>query len=284
MLQRLMQSTLSLGLVLASCAGTAAAADFRVWYYDADPNVPHQPGDISYGSGPALVKPEWACGLRINDPSYYRWVREFPFAQLPSADLYQDLHIWLPGKGCPYSAVTIEYRDGSQTFAYPGNRDYMEITGYYGNNWINAQGKIPACNCLPNFPYKVSSNAWHVVPNAFADLKRALREPRLHSQATAIAADLQLRIDALVVELGDRVALRQRFNLGDRETSQHGIEMQSMDLMNAVKYSFLGCTQAIHRLGVDGSYPECDAAGEEFDRVDKLIDMAHDGLQPQRGE
>jgi hypothetical protein len=284
MRHRLMQSALSLGLTLAACASTANAADFRVWYYDADPIAPHQPGDISYEPGPALVKPDWACGLRINDPSYYRWVREFPFAQLPSADLYQDLHIWLPGKGCPYNAVTIQYRDGSQTFAYPGSRDYMEITGYYGSNWINAQGKIPACNCLPNFPYKISSNDWHVVPNAFADLKRALREPRLHSQAIVIADDLQRRIDALAAELTDRVALRQRFDLGDREAAQRGMEMQMLDITNGVKPSIVGCTQAIHRLGVDGAYPECDAAGEEFDRGNTLIDLAQDGLQPQRGE
>jgi hypothetical protein len=284
MLHRLKQSALSLGLVLASCASAAGAADFRVWYYDGDAITPHQPGDISYGPGPALVKPDWACGMRINDPSYYRWVREFPFAQLPSADLYQDLHIWVPGKGCPYNEVTIQYRDGSQTFPYPGERDYMEITGYYGNSWINAQGRIPSCNCLPNFPYKVSSNDWHVVPNAFADLKRALLDPRLSSQAAAIAGDLQLRIEALAAELNDRVALRQRFDLGDREAAQRGMEMQSLDIMNGVRPSIVGCSQSILRIGVDGSYPECDAAGEEFDRVDALIDLAFDALQPQAGE
>jgi hypothetical protein len=53
---------------------------------------------------------------------------------------------------------------------------------------------------------------------------------------------------------------------------------------NGVKPSIVGCTQAIHRLGVDGAYPECDAAGEEFDRGNALIDLAQDGQQPQRGE
>lgn len=284
MLRRILQSTFALGLVLGSFASAAGAADFRVWYYDSDPNAPHQPGDISYGPGPALVKPNWACGLRINDPSYYRWVREVPFAQLPSADLNQDLQVWLPGPGCPYSAVTIKYRDGSQTFAYPGSRDYMEITSDHGNNWINAQGKVPACNCLPNFPYKINSNAWHVVPNAFADLKNAIRDPRLQRQAAAIAADLQQRIDALVLEFSDRVALRQRTDLGDREASQRGMEMQSLDLMAAVQHHFVGCTQAIYRLSVDGSYPECDAAGEEFDDGTVLIDLAFAALQPRAGE
>ncbi len=281
---QLIRSSLSLALALACAAGTASAADFRVWYYDGDPIAPHQAGDVSYGPGPALVKPNWACGLRINNPSYYRWVREVPFAQLPSADLYKDLHIWLPGAGCPYSNVTIEYRDGSQIFPYPGSRDYMEITGYYGKQWINAQGKVPPCNCLPNFPYKVSSNAWHVVPNAFADLKSALTDPRRQRQSAAIVTDLRQRVDALTAELADRIALRQRNNLGDREASQRDMEMQSLDLFAGVKHSLLGCHQAIHRLSYEGAYPECDAAGEDFDHGNALLDLAYDALQPQAGE
>ncbi len=51
MLQRLMQSTLSLGLVLASCAGTASAADFRVWYYDADPQTQPSAGSLYSKAG-----------------------------------------------------------------------------------------------------------------------------------------------------------------------------------------------------------------------------------------
>ena len=282
MLNRLLRPMLSAGFVLASFAGVSNAADYRVWY--ADSMGTHLPGDVSLGSDPALVKPGWACGLRINDPSYFRWVRQFPFAQAPSADLFQDLHVWLPGPGCPYNTVTIQYRDGSQTFPYPGSRDYMEITGYYGNNWINDQGKVPSCNCLPNFPYKISSNSWHIVPNLFADLKKSLRDPRLQRQSGVIAAELQRRVNTLSAELADRVALRQRSPLGDMESTQHGMEMQSLDIVAAVKYSLLGCTQALQRASYDGAYPECDAAGEEFDHGSTLIDLAFDALQPRSGE
>lgn len=272
----------ALSVLLGTFAGVANAAEYRVWWYD--PAELHQAGDVSVDSGPALVKPAWSCGLRVRMPSYYRWVKQVPFTQTPSADLYQDVHVWMPGAGCPYNTTTVKLRDGSQTLSFPGNRDFLGITGYYGTSWIDKDGKVPACNCMPNFPIKANTISWHVAPHAFADLKAMLVDPANQGRSLSGLDDLQAQVGALSSEFSGRVAERRRTDLGDREASVRSLEDQATTQLATASRTLALCRSYAGRAQYTTAHLHCDAAQGAFASASDLADRVQEAIAPQAGE
>ncbi|UXI67746.1 hypothetical protein [Tahibacter amnicola] len=279
MISRILSSALTLAMM---AIGTAQAGnvDYRVWYFDDDGF--HQEGDISYGPGPALVRPSWACGRRVGSPDYYRWVDGYGNT-MSSANLSQDVHVWLPGKGCPYNALTIKYRDGSQTFAHQPGASYMEISTSSGGGWIDAQGKIPACNCLPNFPIKVSAN-WKLVPSISSSLKADLADPRRQTRVLAALRDLQYRMDELGTSLGERIAQRRRSPLGDREQSVQSVENAATDALALAAREASLCTDAAGSRQYTLAYAACGRAEAAVAVADRLAEEVQSVIAPQPGE
>ncbi|HSX61564.1 MAG TPA: hypothetical protein VLF18_15290 [Tahibacter sp.] len=276
MISRLLSSTLTLMMM---AIGTAHA-DYRVWYFDDDGF--HQEGDISAGSGPALVRPGWACGRRFSSPDYYRWVDGYGNT-MSSANFNEDVHVWVPGNGCPHNSLTIEYRDHSQTFAPPLGASYMEISTHAGGGWINAQGKIPACNCLPNFPIKLHAN-WNLVPSISASLRADLADPRRQSLILPALRDLQTQVGDLNASLADRVALRRRTPLSDREASVQATENAALGALASASRDAAQCVAAAANRQYTTAYVACGRAESGIAVASRLADAIQDAIDPQPGE
>ena len=90
-------------LVLSS---SPALAQYRAWYLDD--NDWFEEGDVSHGNT-KLLPPDWACGLRVDDPSDYLWVGEYEVV-VDQGDPDIDMIIWIdnPATDCP-KGFTIEY-------------------------------------------------------------------------------------------------------------------------------------------------------------------------------
>ena len=279
MIPRILSSSLAL-LMMAIGTAQAGNADYRVWYFDD--NGFHQEGDISAGPGASLVRPAWACGRRFTSPDYYRWVDEYGNT-MSSANFSKDVHVWLPGAGCPYNALTIEYRDHSQTFPHQLGAGYMEISTSSGGGWIDAQGKIPACNCLPDFPIKFHAN-WSLVPSISVSLRADLADPRRQSVILPALRDLQTRVGDLAASLADRVALRRRTLLDGREASVRALEDAAQDALASASRDAASCTSAAANRQYATAYLACGRAEANVATASTLADAIQDSIAPQPGE
>lgn len=279
MIPKILSSSIAL-LLMAMGTAHAGNADYRVWYFDD--NGFHQEGDISTGPGASLLQPAWACGRRFTSPDYYRWVDEYGNT-MSSANFNKDVHVWLPGPGCPYNTVTIEYRDHSQTFPHQPGASYMEISTSSGGGWINAQGKIPACNCLPDFPIKFNAN-WSLVPSISVSLRADLADPRRQSVIQPALRDLQTRIGDLAASLADRVALRRRTLLDDREASVRALEDSALNALALASRDAAQCTSAAANRQYATAYVACGRAEANVVTASTLADAIEEAIAPRAGE
>lgn len=277
MIKSIFASAVGLGLALTSLA---ASAEYKVWY-DDNINGFYEYGAISAGNT-KLVPPAWACGMRFTNPDYYRWVGDIPYV---SGDFTRNVHVWIPKPGCPQPAqILIEYQDHSRTFSPAPNTHYFGITTHAAANWINAQGKIPACNCLPNFDYKVASPSWKVLPLSFDDVKAQVLDPNRRSTAHIALRALRNEVDRLGTELEGQIALRRRTNLPDREASVRALEdgaarhiaLATIHLDNAMMQLSAG--------NHGGTHTEIDVGRENTVEAMEEAEAALDIVMPQRGE
>lgn len=142
-----LRCTLAAVALLATAGAHSAMVEHQVWY-DDDIFFTYDYGDVSSGFSTPLVPPDWACGRRYFDPSWYRWRDQYT-GTISSGDFWTDIHVWLPlGGGCPHNQIVVERKDGSQTYAAPSGTHLLSIYSHYGSYWINSQGGWPACtNC-----------------------------------------------------------------------------------------------------------------------------------------
>lgn len=277
-LKSALSSLLALGLAGVACT---ASAEYKVWYND-NVNGFYNYGDIAAGNT-KLIPPSYACALRFTMPSYYRWVGTPPYV---AGDFYKDVHVWIPKPGCPYNTIRVEYRDQSQLFSPPANVDlgWLGISTNYAVHWVNAQGKIPACNCIPNFPIKSNAAQWAALPLAFDDIKAQLRDPNQQTAAAVAIRTLRTEVDRLGAELDARIAERRRTRLPDRETSVRSLEDAASRHMATASVHLDNALALLSAGNPGGTHTEVDIGRENTVEANQEADLIFDLVMPQRGE
>ena len=153
MKRSLTRATISLTLLTPALVGVPAqanAAQYRIWYYDADFNT-YDHGDVSVG-WVKFVPPAWACSVKIYWPDHYFWSGEYENI-LDSGDLNQHVTVSLPRPGCPVDGATtpenggIVVREGNTEIPFVSGTHYLEITGNadLALNWLDENGSNHAC-------------------------------------------------------------------------------------------------------------------------------------------
>jgi hypothetical protein len=272
----------SLGTLLSLAAtGANAMAEYKVWHYvSPDTLLDVAPGDITLGNS-KLTPPAFACGMRINLPAYWDWSDTSG-----NGNFSKDVFVWIPKAGCPYpNDIVVEYTDHSQTFSYKVGNEYRSIFTNYGKNWVNAQGKVPSCGCVPNFPYKISGAKWASLDPDFDRLKADLRNPAQPTRALVETRTLLATLSSLATEAAGRVELRRRTNLPDREAAVRSLEDAALRKL-AVAQAHMNT--AMDRLSAglfdDETHTEVDLGRENSIDAGKEFDEALDLIAPQAGE
>ncbi|HJU39871.1 MAG TPA: hypothetical protein VJ724_09885 [Tahibacter sp.] len=272
----------SLGALLALAASAAnATAEYKVWHYvSPDTLLDVQPGDITAGNV-KLTPPAFACGIRFNMPAYWDWSDT-----TGNGNFNKDVFVWIPKAGCPYpNDIVVEYTDHSQTFAYKVGNEYRSIFTNYGKNWVNAQGKVPPCNCIPNFPYKISAAKWESLAPDFDRLKADVRNPAQPARAQILARTMLATLSSLATEAAGRVELRRRTPLSDREAAVRALEDGALRKLATAQAHM---NTAFNRLSAgiydEETHTEVDLGRENSIDAGKEFEEALDLIAPTSGD
>jgi hypothetical protein len=246
-------------LVLSS-SSAFAMAHYRVWYFD-DVYESFNEGDVSDGTT-KLTPTSWACGLKFDNPSYYRWVNGYG-STMSSGNLSKDVYVWMPLPGCPENEPLIEYHDGSHTFAHPPGASYMEISTHDGVYWIDEDGGWPSChpcNAFDDFQYVFNPIDWDIFENSVATLKTLLLNTRGQTRLAAPIAQARSSVSHLTVTFTATIQARRRTPLADREATVRSLEDAAARLLVSAEQRLSVCGDAAKTNQFPEAYAACDGA------------------------
>ena len=278
--KNLLATTLGAMLALAA-TGASAMAEYKLWHYVSPDTLGDlQPGDITDGSDDKLTPPGFACGLRFNMPAYWDWSDT-----AGNGNFNKDVIVWFPKAGCPETTdFHIEYTDGTGSFPYVVGNEYRAIFTNYGKSWVNAQGKVPPCNCIPNFPYKISGAKWAALVPDIDRLKRDVRNPAQPTRALVQARTILATLDGLATEAAGRIELRRRTPLSDREAAVRALEDAAL---RSIAKAQAHMNTALDRLSAgiydDETHTEVDLGRENSIDAGEEFEEALDLIAPTRG-
>lgn len=212
----------------------AAAAEYRIWYYDDDFNT-YNAGDVSV-SWVKLVPPSWACSLKIYWPDHYEWVGDYANT-IASGDLNQHVVVSLPRPNCPVDGAAtdenggIVVREGNTEIPFAVGTHYLNISGNddMAFNWLDENGSNHACGfgCATapvGFKYlKATYSPLHDLGRTFDRQETMLLLPAVQTVREA-AARMKTTLAGLDAEVRAQIAVRRRSKLGDRETAVRALE------------------------------------------------------------
>lgn len=251
----------------------SASAHYRVWYFDTNFGI-FQEGDISDGST-KLNPPGYACGMRFNDPAYYRWINSTG-SNIADGNFNKDVVVWFPKPGCPQTSdVLIEYTDGSVTFPHQLGGSYMEITTNYGVRWVDEDGEVPSCNCTgpSNFKYFMPYDTGTRLDGIFT-LKTALLLPDLQPYTVGNIVALEDDLETLATELQKQVKERRRSDLGDLEASVRSLEDNARRRLAEAAEDLEACRAEASQTSFVEAYVNCDLGAENISAAASLLDTA----------
>jgi hypothetical protein len=235
-------------------------AHYRVWYFD-DVYESFNEGDVSDGTT-KLTPTSWACGLKFDNPSYYRWVDGYG-STMSSGNFSKDVHVWMPLPGCPENEPLIEYHDGSHTFNHPPGASYMEISTHDGVYWIDEEGGWPschACNAFDDFQYFFNPVDWGLVENSVSTLKSLLLNTRGQTRLATPIAQARSSVSQLTVTYTFTVQSRRRTPLADREATVRSLEDAAARLLASAAERMAACGSAAKTNQFPEAYAACDRA------------------------
>ena len=261
--------TVTIGLSALVLSASPAFAEYRAWFSDWDYVGDFQPGDVSEGFS-EMNPPAGACGLRINDPTYYAWTNDADGAGA-SHDLFQDVIIWIdnPGADCPRS-FSVTKADLSATYVPPdGGAVSMEIHTSYGAYWVNKNGYyLYTCsNCSgPDQFTGPADDIWSLsVVSSFANAGGAVLDPRRQSQAFSAVADLSIRVGQLQTRLKNRIADRRRTTLAGQEASVRSLEDAATLALAAARKKVNSCASLLQSGAYLDAFAACTTASRDVE-------------------
>lgn len=226
---RLLARTVATLAVLGAglAAPTAHAADYRLWFDNADAPIGVVPGDITAGNG-KLQPPAWGCGLRVLMPTNFRFQGEF-FNDIEAGDLDNDVILWTAACGGTRGMHKVPYGTGLQAVTPPGVHR-LEVSGSYGSYWVNKDGARPSCNGCA-FPggfktlaghihWVVASSVLQTARDAIVEGRTRVAQPRL--------VDALARVVSLHQRTASAVTDRRRTPFADFEPLIRSLEDRAM--------------------------------------------------------
>lgn len=270
--------TLCATLSALAMSSSPAFADYRAWYAPWDYVGDFEPGDISEDYS-EMDPPAGACGLRIGDPSYYRWTDDVG-GTVTSADLYKDVIIWVdnPGTACsrPFS---VRYADDSNTFSPPVTAVAMEISTNYAVHWVKDNGDYlytcGSCAVSDDMVLGPTDNIWSLATvSAFKAVSGSLDDPRRQPEAAQAVAALTQQVMRLQALLQKQLTDRRRTTLGDLEPAVRALEDAAARSLAAARTSADTCDVLARQTRYIEAFAACTSAGDDVEDSDSLMRTA----------
>ena len=255
--------------LIASSASPAFAA-YRVWFFDTVYET-YEIGDITAGSSPLYVAPGWACTMRINDPSYYRWVNEYG-GTISDADGDHHITIGVSNPGCPGFTV----RHGNQPLLPPEGASYLEISTGYGHDWLDVNGGWPDCgNCVVADEVTNIQRHTHSLDStlqAHRTVSEAVLNARTQAGVGDTIASLAAAVARLRLSVSQEVAARRRIApLADREKSIRVLEDAALRTLATAKRQLDSCALGAREWRFDDAFLGCTLGGHGLEAARSLL-------------
>ena len=228
-------------------------------------------GDITDGNAPLYVAPGWACKMRVNDPSYYRWVDEYG-GTIASSNGSGDVIIRVPNPGCAAFGVL----DGNQPLLPPEGASYLEITTSHGHDWLDENDEWPDCgNCavadeITDFPHH--THYLDFTLSAHRTVLEAVLNVRTQSGAADAIASLAGSVAGLRLTVSQDVAARRRLAvLSDREKSVRTLEDGALRTLDSSRRQLDSCAALTRESRFGEAFVSCTLGGHEMESAQSLL-------------
>ena len=265
---RLAIAALAVGLTVSSAS--TASAEYRVWFFD-NLYETYEMGDITDGSSPLYVAPDWACKMRVNDPSYYRWVNEYG-ETLDSDDDLADIIIRVPNLGCAAFGVL----NGNQPLLPPEGASYLEITTSHGHDWLDADDGWPDCGgCavadeITDFPHH--THYLNFTLSAHRTVLEAVVNERTQSGAADAIVALAGTVAQLRLSVSQDVAARRRLVvLSGREGSIRPLEDAALRTLDNSRRQLDSCAARAREWRFGDAFISCTLGGHDLESAQSLL-------------
>ena len=260
----------ALVVLLSAGSASASVAQYRVWYFDAVYET-YETGDITAGSSPLYVAPGWACTMRVNDPSYYRWVNEYG-GTISSANGEDHITIAVPNPGCPGFSV----HHGNQPLLPPEGASYLEITTSYSHDWLDENGGWPHCgNCtvgdeVTNYPQH--THVLDITLSAHRTVSETVLNQRQQAGVANTIASLAASVARLRLVVSQEIAARRRLApLADREKSVRVLEDAALRTLASAKRQLDSCAAGAREWRFGDAFVSCTLGGEGLASAHSLL-------------
>lgn len=261
-------AALVVGLTASSASN--AFADYRVWFFDAVYET-YEMGDITAGNSPLYVAPGWACTMRVNDPSYYRWVDEYG-GTISSANGEDHITIGVANIGCPGFSL----QHGNQPLLPPEGASYLEITTSFGHNWLDADGGWPDCgHCtiadeFTNLPQH--THYLNMTLSAHRTVSDTVLNERTQGGVAETIASLSTSVARLRLAVSQDVAARRRLApLADREKSVRVLEDAALRTLATAKRQLDSCATGAREWRFGDAFVACTLGGQGLQSAQSLL-------------
>ncbi len=273
--------------VLAVVAGPPrdafASVAYRVWFFD-DVYETYEAGDITQGLSPLLNPPAWACGMWFDNPSYYRWVDGYG-GTISSANLSQDVTVWITKGGCPDSFSIVK---GNQVLMPPPGTSYMEITmpsGVgYGARWIDENGEWPFCDgCavadeLTSFPQDI--NRIDLTLSAYLTVSASVLQTRTQTTVAPTISALSGAVGAIRARISKGITARRQSPLGDHEPTVRRLEDATVRGLADAERQLDSCASFATQTRYDDAFIACTQSERSLQAAQSLLRSLQSTLNP----
>ncbi len=256
-------------------SSSPASAAYRAWFAPWDYVGDFDEGDVSEDFT-MMVPPAGACGLRMNDPSYYRWTTTYDNT-VSSADFTKDVIIWVDRPACsrPFS---VRYADDSHTFTH-ADVISMELFTNYAVHWVNDSGNYlytcNACTTAADFAVVPPDDDFSVLTaTAFKAIGTTIVDPRRQFGVSAAIGGLAREVTQLQQLLQQRIADRRRGTLALVEASVRSLEDAATAALSSALAGTNRCDALVRQGAYSTAFVACTGAGHDVEHSQSLMRTA----------
>ena len=283
----------SIGVTLAMIGTTLSVlvfsaspsfASYRAWYSPWDYIGDFQPGDVSE-EFTEMFPPAVACGMRIKNPSTYRWTNDEDDTVTDqdgnwyNGTMYKDVIIWLDNPGCSRSFSVTTWDEMTTYSLPPVGAVSIEIFTSYGAYWVNDNGyylyTCGACKGPDDEAVLPPDDEWSLpAASGLKAVSAALIDPRRQTDAASVIASLSHEVAQLQPFLQKRIVDRRRVRLGSLEASVRSLEDAAVQALAEARTSAAACETLARQSAYTDSFVACTTAARQVERSQSLMRTA----------
>jgi hypothetical protein len=263
----------------------AAEADYYVHYTIAIAANQYASTTVNVDAadGPALVRPNGACGMRFEYPDDADWL--IPIYDDEDTNTLGHINVWLPSSDCSaWNKIEIEPdNDGEDdvTFAphsVPGTLRVADAKAY----WIDGAGKkLVYKHCCGKDAVTVGDKVTAGIAQSSAELKAVKRSLGVGSSTAAIDEQLaasQQTLHAVSADLQQAMAQRQTIAPGRLDGAVRGLERDAQTLIGDALLSHTACRGYFGQGDLTRALIACDAAFSAVESAHAVLATMHNWL------